>query len=70
MIMRVSYDPKVDAFYIQISSKSKDKHQEITDDVIDYTPDEAAEILKVNKETILCKIRGGKSRASGIGKYY
>ena len=110
--MRISYDPEVDAMYIQLSSKSKDKQQEINDDVIldlsndgsvvgieildatanyshdildfnlsflgdlskpgqlDYTADEAAEILQVNKETILRKIRVGELKASRLGKSY
>ena len=110
--MRISYDPEVDAMYISLSNKSKDKQQEINDDVIldlandgsvvgieilaatanyghdvldfnlsllsdlikpehlDYTADEAAEILRVNKETVLRKIRVGELKASRIGKSY
>lgn len=36
----------------------------------DYTTEEAAQILRVNKETLLRKIRSGKLKASRIGKSY
>jgi excisionase family DNA binding protein len=36
----------------------------------DYTTKEAAEILRINKETVLRKIRAGELKASRIGKSY
>jgi excisionase family DNA binding protein len=36
----------------------------------DYTTEEAAEILRINKETVLRKIRAGELKASRIGKSY
>jgi excisionase family DNA binding protein len=36
----------------------------------DYTTEEAAKILRINKETVLRKIRAGELKASRIGKSY
>jgi excisionase family DNA binding protein len=36
----------------------------------DYTTEEAAKILRINKETVLRKIRVGELKASRIGKSY
>ena len=39
-------------------------------DQYEYTAEEAAELLQVNKETLLRKIRGGHLKATRIGKAY
>ena len=37
---------------------------------IEYTADEAAQLLQVNKETVLRKIRTGQLKATRLGKGY
>lgn len=45
-------------------------NQPFTQDHHEYTAEEAAEILRVNKETILRKIRAGNLKATRVGKGY
>ena len=42
----------------------------INPDKLSYTADEAAHVLRVNKETVLRKIRGGEIQAFRLGKSY
>jgi excisionase family DNA binding protein len=110
--MKITYDPEVDAMYVSLSDGSKDKQQDIGDDVTldlstdgtvvgieildatrnygqgilnlnfsllgeigkkqlsGYTTEEAAKMLRINKETVLRKIRVGELKASRVGKSY
>lgn len=42
----------------------------IKKELYEYTTEEAAKVLQVNKETVLRKIRGGDLKATRIGKSY
>lgn len=45
-------------------------NQPLMQDRHEYTAEEAAEVLRINKETILRKIRAGDLKATRIGKGY